>query len=157
SFLWLLVVATFMVQAVQVSAARLGQVAQAGIIRVTQRRYGSLLATSVAVTILVATEGMLIADFAALGAAGQLITGLPWQWFVLPASFVMLVAVVVSNFRWLRNVMASLGLVLLAYVVTAFLTHPDWGSAFHGTFVPTLPKTTFELAVAVALLGTTVS
>jgi Mn2+/Fe2+ NRAMP family transporter len=157
SLLWLLVVATFMVQAVQVSAARLGEVAQAGIIRVTKQRYGSPLAIFVAVTILLANEATLIADVAALGAAGELITGIPWQRFVIPASALMLVVVVISDFRGLRNVVAIAGLLLLAYVVTAFLAHPDWGEALHGTFIPTLPTTTFGLAAAVALLGTTVS
>jgi Mn2+/Fe2+ NRAMP family transporter len=157
SLLWLLVLATLIVQAVQASAARLGEVAQGGFIRVARQRYGPSLATVVALAILLTNEATLIADFAALGSSLQLITGLPWQWFILPASAVMLLVVVVSDFRWLRNVVAVVGSLLLAYIVTAFLTQPHWTDALRGTFIPTLPRTTFELATAVALLGTTVS
>jgi NRAMP (natural resistance-associated macrophage protein)-like metal ion transporter len=156
-FLWLLLVATFMVQAIQVSAARLGEVTEQGFLGVVRRRYGSTFAAVAGLAILAANQTTLIADVAAVGAALQLLTGLAWRWFVLPAALLLLVGVVISDFRALRNVFVVVGLLLLAYVVTAFLAHPRWDQAIEGTFVPSLPRSSIELAAAVALLGTTVS
>ncbi len=157
SLLWLMVLATFMVQAVQVSAARLGQATQSGLVRVAQQRYGSGFGSVVAVLILAANQATLIADVAALGAVCQLLTGIAWQWFVMPGSVIILLVVVLCNFPWLRNVFVVVGLLLLAYVVTAFLVRPNWSEALRATIVPSVPGSTVELSAAVALLGTTVS
>jgi Mn2+/Fe2+ NRAMP family transporter len=157
SQLWLLVLATFMVQAVQVSAARLGEVSQQGLLRATQRRYGQSFAVAVGLVIVVASLATLIADIAALGASLQLLTGLNWQWFVLPATVVIFLVAVICNFQGLRRIFMTVGLLLLSFVVTAFIAHPNWGEALRGAVIPTNPRSLPEIAGAVALLGTTVS
>jgi Mn2+/Fe2+ NRAMP family transporter len=70
---------------------------------------------------------------------------------------VLLLGTIFFNYDWLRNIFMGLGLLLLAYVVSAFLARPDWGAALHATVIPTLPTTLPAAAAAVALLGTTVS
>ncbi len=155
--LWLIVLATFMVQAVQVTSARVGDVTQQGILRVTRWRYGWQMAAVTAFVGVVANEATLIADVAALGASLELLTGFPWQWFVLPVTLLLLMVTVFASFRWLRNIFLVIGLLLLSYVVTAFLVRPDWGEVLRATFTPSLPRGLPEAAAAVALLGTTVS
>lgn len=157
SQLWLLVLATFMVQAVQVTSARVGDVTHEGILHLTRRRYGRNLTFVVALLGVLANEATLIADVSALGVSLELLTGIAWQWFVIPSTVGLLVLTVFCNFRWLRNLFLLVGLLLLAYVVAAFLVHPDWKLALRGTFIPSLPNTQAELIAAVALLGTTVS
>jgi Mn2+/Fe2+ NRAMP family transporter len=157
SQLWLILVATFMVQAVQVTSARLGDVAQAGVLALTRRRFGFKLAAFVCLIGLVANEATLIADVAAVGAALQILTGLAWQWFVLPVSLILFVVTVFCNFRWLRLLFIVVGSFMVAYVITAFLAHPDWSAALRSTFLPTLPTDLPSLESAVALLGTTIS
>jgi Mn2+/Fe2+ NRAMP family transporter len=44
-----------------------------------------------------------------------------------------------------------------AYVVTAFLTRPDWGGVLHDTLVPRWPADRATWAMIVAILGTTIS
>jgi Mn2+/Fe2+ NRAMP family transporter len=46
---------------------------------------------------------------------------------------------------------------LFAYVITAFLVRPHWGTVLHNTLLPTLPKESGALAALVAILGTTIS
>ena len=157
SQLWLLVLATFMVQAVQVTSARLGDVTHSGILRLARVRYGWSVAAVIGLFGIVANEATLIADTAALGASFELLTGIPWQWFVIPSSVGLTLLTVFCNFRWLRNVFMAIGALLLTYVVTAFLVQPDWGAVLRATFVPTLPRGLDEIAAAVALLGTTIS
>ncbi len=155
--LWLIVLATFMVQAVQVTSARLGSITQQGILPIVRRRYGWQIAAVAALVGIIANEATLIADVAALGASLELLLGISWRWFVLPSTLLLLVVTVFANFRWLRNIFLVVGLLLLAYVVTAFLVRPDWGEVLRGTFIPSLPRNTLEAEAAVALLGTTVS
>lgn len=155
--LWLLVLATFMVQAVQVSSARLGDVTQQGVLHLARARYGWKVGAVIAIAGLLANEATLIADVAALGASLELLTGLPWTWFVVPASVILLLITVLCSYRGLRNFFLVIGMLLLSYVVTAFLVHPDWGAALRHTFVPTIPSQLAEVEAAVALLGTTVS
>jgi Mn2+/Fe2+ NRAMP family transporter len=157
SQLWLLVLATFMVQAVQATFARVGDVTHEGILHLTRRRYGRNLTFVVALLGVLANEATLIADVSALGVSMELLTGFAWQWFVIPSTVGLLVLTVFCNFRWLRNLFLLVGLLLLAYIVAAFLVHPDWKLALRGTFIPLLPNTQAELIAAVALLGTTVS
>jgi len=155
--LWLLVLATFMVQAVQVTSARLGGLTGQGVLRLVRRRYGSVFAAAVALTAVAANQASLIADTAALGAALELLTGISWRWFILPAVLLLLSATVILNFREIRLLYLAVGTLALSYVAAAVLVRPDWGAVLRGTFLPSLPATLAEAAAAVALLGTTVS
>lgn len=155
--LWLVVVATFMVQAIQVTSARVGDVTQRGVLRLTRERYGWRIAALVAIVGALANQATLIADVAALGASLQILTGLPWQWFVLPGVLVLLATTIFSSFRLLKLLFFLIGTLLVSYVVTAFLVRPDWGQVLANTVLPTLPTSLPELEAAVALLGTTVS
>lgn len=155
--LWLLVLATLLVQAVQVTAARLGSFTQQGVLHLTRERYGWKLAAFIALVVLVANQASLIADTAAIGASLQILTGLPWQWFIFPADLALVVSTVFFNFQGLRAVFLIVGTLLLAYVATAILVHPNWGDVLHATVVPELPRGLPEVAVMVALLGTTIS
>jgi Mn2+/Fe2+ NRAMP family transporter len=59
-------------------------------------------------------------------------------------------AMMARFFKWLT-------LVLFAYVITAFLAHPDWTSVIRATLVPHVTWTKDYLAVLVGILGTTIS
>ena len=155
--LWLIVVATFIVQAVQVTSARVGEATQSGVIRVTCRRYGMLVAALIGLVGAVANEATLVADAEAVGVAFQLLTGLSWRWFILPTIVVLLVVTVLLDFKWFNRVLMAIGLLLLTYVVTAFLARPDWGLVLRSTVIPILPRGLDQLQAAVALLGTTIS
>jgi Mn2+/Fe2+ NRAMP family transporter len=47
--------------------------------------------------------------------------------------------------------------VLFAYVITAFLAHPDWAAVLRATFVPDIQWSSEYLSVLVAILGTSIS
>jgi len=155
--LWLVVIATFIVQAVQVSSARIGEATHSGLIRIIRRRYGMLVAVLIGLIGVVANEATLVADSEAVGVAFQLLTGAPWRWFVLPTIVVLLAVTVFLDFKWLNRVLMVVGLLLLTYVVTAFMARPDWEQVLHSTVTPVLPRGLDQLQAAVALLGTTIS
>jgi Mn2+/Fe2+ NRAMP family transporter len=75
----------------------------------------------------------------------------------LPLSILLLVLTVVCDFAWIRRIFITLGLLLVSFVVAAFLVQPDWGLVVRGTLIPTMPSSPAELATMLAVLGTTVS
>jgi Mn2+/Fe2+ NRAMP family transporter len=62
-----------------------------------------------------------------------------------------------TSYRALARVFKWLTLVLFAYVITAFLAHPDWWAVLRATFVPNIRWSGEYLAVLVGILGTTIS
>jgi Mn2+/Fe2+ NRAMP family transporter len=61
------------------------------------------------------------------------------------------------RYQQLASVLKWLAMVLLAYIVTAFLVKPHWGQVAHDTFIPSLPKGKDGWSSLVALFGTTIS
>ena len=62
-----------------------------------------------------------------------------------------------TSYRAMARVFKWLTLVLFAYVITAFVAHPDWRAVLHATFVPHIQWSSEYLSVLVAILGTTIS
>jgi Mn2+/Fe2+ NRAMP family transporter len=61
------------------------------------------------------------------------------------------------SYRAIARVFKWLTLVLLAYVVTAFVARVDWRLALHATLVPQVEWSRAFFSVLVAILGTTIS
>lgn len=62
-----------------------------------------------------------------------------------------------SSYRHIARVFKWLTLVLFAYVIAAFLAHPDWLQVLKATFVPHIQLNSKYLATFVGILGTTIS
>jgi Mn2+/Fe2+ NRAMP family transporter len=62
-----------------------------------------------------------------------------------------------TSYRLIAKVFKWLTLVLFAYVIAAFLSHPDWRAVLHSTFVPHFEWSSAYLATFVGILGTTIS
>src|SRR6185312_11781928 len=60
-------------------------------------------------------------------------------------------------YRYYARVLKVLTLSLLAYLVAAVLIHPDWLELIRATLVPSIQFTPDFLALAIAVLGTTIS
>jgi Mn2+/Fe2+ NRAMP family transporter len=69
----------------------------------------------------------------------------------------MVVSLMWSSYRSIARIFKWLTLVLLAYVVTAFVAHADWRTALHLTLVPHIEWSRSFFSVLVAILGTTIS
>lgn len=50
-----------------------------------------------------------------------------------------------------------LAMILLAYVLSAFLAHPDWGNVLRNSVVPSITFSKDQLLLVCAILGTTIS
>jgi len=64
---------------------------------------------------------------------------------------------VLLRYYQIAHVLRWLAIALFAYVITAFLIHPDWHAVAHDTFAPSWPHGSQAWATLVAILGTTIS
>lgn len=155
--LWIMVLATPMLIAVQAMVAKIGDVTRKGLATVIREHFPPGVAWLAAAVLVVANVVTIGADLAGMGAALGLITGTGFAVWVVPLALVVWAVVTFEGYRRLRRVLVALSAVFLAYILAAVLAKPDWAAVFRSSFVPTLSTKPLFFAAAVALLGTTVT
>jgi Mn2+/Fe2+ NRAMP family transporter len=154
---WLVLLLIPMLVVVQLVSATVGVVARAGLEGVIRRRYGRAWATVSLLLVLAVNLVTLAADLEGGGAALGLLTGWPYQWFVLPFALAVAVLLVWRGYRAIERILTLVMLVFLAYVAATFLARPDWGQVLHDSLVPSFRFSGDYTAGALALLGTTLT
>src|ERR1035438_609682 len=157
SFLWTALLSFPLMAAVQLMCARLGMVTGSGLGGAIRARYSRWVLWPACALLIVANVFNIGADLGGMASAmemGTLIRAYCWTPF-----FALLIAALLiwTSYNWIARVFKWLALVLFAYVITAFLAHPDWGAVFRGTFVPHVAWTRSYMSVLVGILGTTIS
>ena len=79
------------------------------------------------------------------------------HWYVWIFGLGICTATVLLRYHQIARVSRWLAVALFAYVVTAFLVHPNWAVVMHDTFSPHWPHGSLAWAMLVAILGTTIS
>ncbi len=156
SQLWLLLLSTPMMAAANSMAARVALAANDGIAAVMERRYGRSVSLTVVLLLAVANIATIAADTAGVAAVLAMLTGLPWEPFV-PLVLILLALFLHTGYARVKRVLTGLTVVLLAYLVSAFLARPDWGEVASNTLVPHVVQERSWLVAALGLLGTTIS
>lgn len=157
STLWTALFCFPMMAAVQLMCARLGMVTGRGLAAVVRRRYSRWVLWGACLVLTVANVINIGADLGGMADATQMVTGVP-SWCLTPFYAVLIVVIMFwSSYRAIARVFKWLTLVLFAYVITAFVTHPDWSAVFRATFVPHIEWSSEYLSVLVGILGTTIS
>lgn len=154
---WLMLLTTPMLIVVQGICARLGNVTHKGLATLITQEFGKKVAIAAALILVIANVSTIAADIAGMSVAGELLTGFPWYYFVIPLCLIIVYVLVYKNFNSIQKVLIYLSLVLLAYVVAGFLASPDWGKVVYSTFVPQITFSLPFLIAAVGLLGTTIT
>jgi len=155
--LWTMVFSFPLMTAVQMMCARLGMVTGRGLAGVVRRRYPRWVLWGACAILVVANTVNIAADLAGMGESMQLVTKIPslvWT----PLFTVTIVSLLFwSSYRQIAKIFKWLTLVLFAYVIDAFLAHPDWGAVLRATFIPHVEWSAKYMAALVGILGTTIS
>jgi NRAMP (natural resistance-associated macrophage protein)-like metal ion transporter len=143
--------------AVQMMCARLGLVSGRGLGGLIRIHYGRAILWPACALLVVANVVNIGADLGGMAAATGMITGIR-PLYIAPF-YALLIGVLVewSSYRRIATVFKWLTLILFAYLVAAFLAHPDWHSVLHRTLVPRIQWSGSYIATFVAILGTTIS
>jgi Mn2+/Fe2+ NRAMP family transporter len=101
---------------------------------------------------------LLAAEIGGAAIAVRLLTGIGFQWWILPIGVVVWLVLWLSGFAVIEYGLGLLGLVTLAFVVSAWQLQPDVAD-LGASFIPSLPTHhhTRYAFLAVSILGATVS
>jgi NRAMP (natural resistance-associated macrophage protein)-like metal ion transporter len=155
--LWLMLLSTPLLQAVQFACAKIGRIQQKGLAEILREHYGRKVAIPATLLLIIANIALIAADLVAISTGLELITGLKWVWFAAPIAFALWYIAVYRNFRAIEKIFLAMSMVFVAYVITAFFSKPDWGQVLTSTFVPHVDLGFASISTAVALLGATIS
>jgi NRAMP (natural resistance-associated macrophage protein)-like metal ion transporter len=156
ALLWTLIPTTIALIIVQEMAARMGAVTGKGLSDLIREEFG-LRATFFTMLILgMADFGNIMSEFAGV-ASGMGLFGVSKYIAVPIAAAVVWVMVVKNSYKPVERILIVFSMLYFAYVVSAFLAHPDWKAAVHNTVVPTVTRSSEYLVMVIGLIGTTIT
>jgi NRAMP (natural resistance-associated macrophage protein)-like metal ion transporter len=155
--LWTAWVSLPLMSAVQLMCARIGLVSGRGLANVIRRYYPRPVLWFACALLLAANVVNIAADLGGMAEAMELFTRVNSLWFHLPFGALIIALLFFTSYRAMANIFKWLTLVLLAYVLAAFLARPNWLEVMRSSFWPRLNFSHDYLMTLVAILGTTIS
>ncbi len=154
--LFFMLLVTIALVLVQEMAVRLGTYTGKGIAALIREQFSLRLTGLALVCILLANTGLVVSEFAGIGAAFELL-GVS-RYVVIPIAAVAIWALVVfGSYRYAERIFLVLSLAFFAYPVAAILAHPHWGKVAGDLVIPHFQASSAFVLLGVALIGTTVS
>jgi Mn2+/Fe2+ NRAMP family transporter len=154
--LWVLIPITISLGIVQEMCARMGAVTGKGLADLIRERFGVRWTALVMLTLLIANGGVTVSEFVGIAAATELF-GVPRFISVPLAAISVWWLVVKGSYQRVERVFLMMSLVFLGYVVSAFLSRPNWTEVAVGLVKPTFSFDQAFLFTFVAIVGTTIS
>ncbi|MFS8084835.1 MAG: Nramp family divalent metal transporter [Acidobacteriota bacterium] len=154
--LWTLIPLTISLGIVQEMCARMGAVTGKGLSDLIRERFGVRWTAFVMIALLIANGGVTVSEFVGIAAATELL-GIARYISVPIAALAIWWLVVKGSYQRVERVFLVMSLVFLAYVISAFLAHPPWGTVAREMIHPTFDLTPTYLFTIVAVIGTTIS
>ncbi|HET6793312.1 MAG TPA: divalent metal cation transporter [Acidimicrobiales bacterium] len=154
--LFLMVLITICLVMVQEMSVRLGTFTGKGLAALIREQF-SLRLTGVALfAVLLANTGLVVSEFAGIGAAFELFH--VSRYIVVPIAALAIWALVLfGSYRYAERAFLVLSLVFFAYPLAMLLGHPHWSEVGANLAVPHFLADKQFLLLGVALIGTTVS
>lgn len=157
AMLWTAFVTWPFMACVQFMCARIGMVTGMGLGYSLRRKGPRWSLFGGALGLLAANTINIGSDLSAMADSAEMLTGINSHIYVVILGIGMGYATIRFRYHQIAMVMKWLAAVLLAYVINAFIIHPDWSSVLHDTFIPSWPSDHNAWQNLVAILGTTIS
>lgn len=157
SGLWTALFSFPLMAAVQLMCARLGMVTGRGLAGVIRNRYPPWVLWLACALLIVANVFNIGADLGGMADAMQMVTGVH-PYIGTPLFALLIIALLFwTSYRTMARIFKWMTLALFAYILTAFLVHPNWKQVMLATLIPHIEWTQSYLSVLVGILGTTIS
>jgi NRAMP (natural resistance-associated macrophage protein)-like metal ion transporter len=157
SLLWMAWVTWPMMSAVQMMCARIGMVTGRGLASALSLKIPKTVIRVFCLLLFLANTVNIAADFAGMADAMQLLTGINSRICIIIFGLGIGVAIIKFKYGRIANVLKWLALSLFAYVITAFVIHPDWSLIARQAFSFRIKNNSATWETIVAILGTTIS
>jgi NRAMP (natural resistance-associated macrophage protein)-like metal ion transporter len=156
SLLWLLIPITISLGIVQEMCARMGAVTGKGLADLIREQFGVRWTALIMLALLIANAGVTVSEFVGIAAASELF-GASHYISVPLAAILVWFLVVKGSYKKVERVFLLMSLVFLGYIVSAFLSKPDWTAVAIGLVRPEFKLEYAFLFTFVAVIGTTIS
>jgi len=156
SLLWILIPITISLGIVQEMCARMGAVTGKGLADLIRERFGVRWTALIMLALLVANAGVTVSEFVGIAAASELFGVSHYISLPLVAILVWFL-IVKGSYKRVERVFLLMSLVFLGYIVSAFLSRPDWSAVAVGLVRPEFKFEHAFLFTFVAVIGTTIS
>src|SRR2546423_1307546 len=157
SLLWTALLTWPLMASVQMMCARIGMVSGRGLTAAFKTKYPRPLVFVAITALLMANTINIGADLAGMADAAEMLTHVSSHLWVIVFALAISWATIRLRYYQIAGTLKWLALVLFAYVISAFVIHPDWRAALHHTFIPSMPHGKEGWQTLVAILGTTIS
>src|SRR5947209_7035882 len=157
SQLWLMLLTTPMYQAVEYSCSKIGRTTNVGLDAILRAYYSRWVAVLAALILIITNIALIAGNLVAIGSGFELITGISWVWFVIPAAIFLWYITVFSNFNFMKKIFIVMSAAFITYIITAFFSGADWKTVLISSFVPKINFNFAAISAALALLGATIS
>ena len=156
SLLWLLIPITISLGIVQEMCARMGAVTGKGLADLIRERFGVRWTALIMLALLIANAGVTVSEFVGIAAATELF-GVSRYISVPLAAILVWWLIVKGSYKRVERAFLLMSLVFLGYIVSAFLSRPDWSAVAVGLVRPEFKLQHAFLFTFVAVIGTTIS
>ena len=154
--LFFMVLVTIALVLVQEMAIRLGTYTGKGLAALIREQFSLRLTALALVCVLLANTGLVVSEFAGIGAAFELV-GVS-RYLAIPIFAGLIWALVLfGSYRYAERIFLVFSLAFLAYPVAALLSHPHWSEVGANLVWPHFIASREFVLLGVALIGTTVS
>jgi NRAMP (natural resistance-associated macrophage protein)-like metal ion transporter len=156
SLLWILIPIAISLGIVQEMCARMGAVTGKGLADLIRERFGVRWTALIMLSLLIANAGVTVSEFVGIAAAAELF-GVSRFVAVPLAAILVWWLVAKGSYKKVEKAFLLMSLVFLGYIVSAFLSRPDWTAVGVGLVKPTLRLEQAFIFTLVAVIGTTIS
>lgn len=154
---WLSLFLIPMMISIQEMCGRIGMCAGLGLAGVIKKFYPRPLLYTAVSLLVIANIINISADLGIMAASMQMILGLPFLLWLVIFTVVSIVLEIFIPYRKYENFLRWMGLSLLVYGITAFMTKQNWVDVIKFTFIPHIEFTPMYFMTTVGFIGTTIS
>jgi NRAMP (natural resistance-associated macrophage protein)-like metal ion transporter len=154
--LWCMIPITGALILIQEMSARMGVVSGKGLAALIRERFGAAVTFYLMAGIVLTNLANTVAEFAGVVAAMELFS-IPGYVSAPLSAFVVWFIVVKGSYKSVEKVFLGACVFYFAYVISGFLSKPDWGAVSHELLSPRFDFSAPALTMVIGLVGTTIA
>ena len=154
--LWTVPLMCVLLIVAQETAARMGCATGKGFAALIREQFGVRVSAIAMLALIISNFTVTLSEFAGIASSMELF-GIPLQVSVPIAGIATWLLTQSGSYHRVEKILLALSCVFLTYIVSGFISNPDWGLALKDTVIPQFSSDPGYVSLLVANVGTTIS
>lgn len=154
--LWTVPLMCVLLIVAQETAARIGCATGKGFAALIREQFGVRVSAIAMLALIISNFTVTLSEFAGIASSMELF-GIPLQVSVPIAGIATWLLTQSGSYHRVEKILLALSCVFLTYIVSGFISNPDWGLALKDTVIPQFSSDPGYVSLLVANVGTTIS